>query len=222
MYKHAQRAQKGLKAKKERKRILLNLIGELNQTLTMNLDPTPDLQPASDTGKVAATFWLWVPATLTGQQTLSSAQGQTVKRATIPGWRCTKQKVGVMAKLVAEKMWGVTGQCTVVFHLYDNCFFMTVTEEGGLIPAVQDEVGGRYHVHGESVMVPKEMQYSTFLLSKPILEVAAVEVKRRSCCVPCRDTSTMAAAMMRSIPPTSRMRTTSLIWIMLSLPATGT
>ena len=127
-----------------------------------------------------------------------------------------------MAKLVAEKMWGVTGQCTVVFHLYDNSFFMTMTEEGGLIPAVRDEVGGRYPVHGESVMVPKEMQYSTFLLSKPIMEVATVEVKRRSCCVPCRDTSTMAAAMMRSIPPTSRMRTTSLIWIMLSLPATGT
>ena len=78
----------------------------------------------------------------------------------------------MMAELVAEKLQGLTGQCTVVFQLYDSSFFTTRTEEGGLVLTVRSESSGRYHVQGESVMVPKEMQYSTFLLSKPILEVA--------------------------------------------------
>ena len=35
-------------------------------------------------------------------------------------------------------------------------------------------MGRKYHVHGDSVFIPKELQYSTFVLSKPILEAAAL------------------------------------------------
>ena len=116
-------------------RILLNLIGELNQTLSLNLDPSPDLQPANAAGKVSATFL--VAGASSADRTADALEhaGQTVKRATIPGWRCTKQKASMMVELVAEKLQGVMGQCTVVFQ-YENSFFRTRTEEGGLVPAV--------------------------------------------------------------------------------------
>ena len=120
----------------------------------------------------------------------------------------------MMAELVAEKLQSVKGQCTVAFQLYDNNFFVTRTEEGGLVPAVRNESNGRYHVHGEAVMVPKEMQYSTLLLSKPILDVAKSQQK-----IPCQDTSIVAAAQRRITQPTSRRRTTSPTWRMLSLLA---
>ena len=157
--------------------ILLNLIGELNQTLSLNLDPAPELQPASAAENVSSTFL--VVGASNAARTADSLEraGQTVKCATIPGWRCTKQKAPMMAELVAEKLQGLKGQCTVAFQLYDNNFFVTRTEEGGLVPAVRNESNGRYHVHGESVMVPKEMQYSTLLLSKPILDVAKSQQK---------------------------------------------
>ena len=51
------------------------------------------------------------------------------------------------------------------------------TEDGGLIPAVCDGVGGRYHVQWESILIPKELQYSTFNQSKPILDAAMSQQK---------------------------------------------
>ena len=79
-----------------------------------------------------------------------------------------------MLELVQEKLGGIRGPCNVVIQMYDNSFYLAKSEEGGLIPAVRESVGGKYHVHGESVFIPKELQYSTFVLSKPILEAAAL------------------------------------------------
>ena len=46
---------------------------------------------------------------------------------------------------------------------------MARTEEGGLVPA-QKGLDGAFHVDGDSVLVPKELQYNTFQLILPILE----------------------------------------------------
>ena len=154
-----------------------HLIGELNQTLSMNLDSSPELAPPSATEQVPSTFLVVGASNAARTADALERTGQTVKRAAILGWRCTKQTAPMMAELVAEKLRGVTGQCTVVFQLYDNNFFMTRTEEGGLVPAVRSESNSRFHMLGESVMVPEEMQYSTFLLSKPILDVAKSQQK---------------------------------------------
>ena len=62
----------------------------------------------------------------------------------------------------------------MVIQVYENSFYLAKPEEGGLIPAVWESVSGTYHVHGDSVFAPKELQYSTFILSKPILEAAAI------------------------------------------------
>ena len=103
--------------------------------------------------------------------------GCSVTCATIPGWRCIKQKVAALAELVREKLVAIKGTCTVVLQLYDNSFFMAKTDDGGLIPAVRDGIGGKYHVHGESVFAPKELQYATFTLSKSILDAVSSQQK---------------------------------------------
>ena len=87
--------------------------------------------------------------------------GLSVTRAIIPGWRCIKLKIGAMTELVQA----IKGPCTVVIQVYDNSFYLAKPEEGGLIPAVWESVSGTYHVHGDSVFAPKELQYSTFILS---------------------------------------------------------
>ena len=62
----------------------------------------------------------------------------------------------------------------MVFQLFDNRFYMARTEEGGLIPAVKEATAGsKYHIHGELVFAPKELQYSVFNTVKPVLDAAA-------------------------------------------------
>ena len=79
-----------------------------------------------------------------------------------------------MTELVQDKIRNIRGPCNVVVQLYDNSFYLAKPEEGGLLPAVRDSESGKYHVPGESVFAPKELQYSTFVLSKPILEAVAM------------------------------------------------
>ena len=89
-------------------------------------------------------------------------------------WSNIFKKLGEVKGLGEVKALGeVKGDCTVIYQLFDNSFHMAKTEEGGLIPAVREPgPGGKYHVHGEAVFAPKELQYSTFNLVKPLLEAA--------------------------------------------------
>ena len=79
-----------------------------------------------------------------------------------------------MVEMVRAKLSTVWDDCTVVFQLFDNSFYMARTEEGGLILAVKEATAGRkYHIHGELVFAPKELQYSVFNTVKPVLDAAA-------------------------------------------------
>ena len=64
---------------------------------------------------------------------------------------------------------GQPDNTVVVFQFLDTSLFMARTEEGGLVPA-QKGLDGAFHVDGDSVLVPKELQYNTFQLILPILE----------------------------------------------------
>ena len=84
-----------------------------------------------------------------------------------------KSKIQNMVDLMKEKLGEVKGDCTVIYQLFDNSFHMAKTEEGGLIPAVRESgPGGKFHVQGEAVFAPKELQYSIFNQVKPLLDVA--------------------------------------------------
>ena len=79
-----------------------------------------------------------------------------------------------MVEMVRAKLSTIWDDCTVVFQLFDNSFYMARTEEGGLIPAVKEATAGsKYHIHGELVFAPKELQCSVFNTVKPVLDAAA-------------------------------------------------
>ena len=164
-------------SKEDEKLILTTLIAELENNLALNLDPMPNLHPDSTAisqGNNARKFLVVGASNADRTGDALERAGMSVTRAIIPGWRCVKSQVEKMLELVQEKIAGIRGPCTVVIQMYDNSFFLAKPDEGGLIPAVRESEGGKYHVHGESIFIPKELQYSTFVLSKPILDAAAL------------------------------------------------
>ena len=153
--------------------LITTLIGELNANLKMDLDPSPDFSPCSRRKKKGPLI-LMVGASHAGRTAHAlEDEGATVLRAIIPGWRVMKSKIQSMVDLMKEKLGEVKGDCTVIYQLFDNSFHMAKTEEGGLIPAVRESgPGGKFHVQGEAVFAPKELQYAIFNQVKPLLEVA--------------------------------------------------
>ena len=158
--------------------ILSTLFSELNQNLTMELDPSPNLSPT--TTKTRTGPLLLVVGTSHAGRTADALEkeGATVLRATIPGWRAIKLKVPAMVDLIRGQLAEVRGDCIVIIQLFDNSFYLAKTEEGGLIPPVKESApGSKYHVHGELVFAPKELQYSIFNTVKPILEAVSSHQK---------------------------------------------
>ena len=140
------------------------MIRELNCNFAMNLDPTPDLSPTSGQLRKGPSF-LVVGASNAGRTADALEQlGASVLRAVIPGCRGIKIKVQYMVDLVRSKLKEAGPNCIVVYQLLDNSFYLAKTEEGGLIPAVRESIGHKYHVQGELVFTPK---CSNILFSPP-------------------------------------------------------
>ena len=158
---------------KEEEQILYTMIRELNSNFAMHLDPAPDLSPTNNKLRKGQCFLL-VGASNAGRTADALEQlGVNVLRAVIPGWRGLKMKVQPMVDLVRSKLKEAGPNCIVVHQLLDNSFYLAKTEEGGLIPAVRETIGGKYHVQGELVFAPKELQYSIFTTVKPIFDEAS-------------------------------------------------
>ena len=154
------------------KLIITALIKDINTRFAMNLDSSPNLA-RKVTGVAAKRSPLYVVvgashATRTGEALVRA--GACVKTVTIPGWRAMKQKVPTMLAALTEVLREVGDNCTVVFQLLDSSFFFARPAEGGLVPICR--TGDTFHVHGDLVMAPKEMQYTMFNDIKPILEAA--------------------------------------------------
>jgi hypothetical protein len=52
----------------------------------------------------------------------------------------------------------VTKEDVLVVQVFDTSLYMAAPEEGGLIPPVK-QLDGSYHIHGDFVMIDKDMQY---------------------------------------------------------------
>ena len=162
----------------EKGAVVLFLINEFNRNLAMELDDKPNLSPTNVPKRRGQQF-LVVGASNAGRtaEALEVAEA-TVFRAVIPGWRCIKDKGSRhCGPIVRNKLQEVKGNCVVLLQLFDNNFFLARTEDGGLIPAVREAVSGKYHVHGDLVVAPKEIQYSLFSIVKPVIELASSHQK---------------------------------------------
>ena len=88
-----------------------------------------------------------------------------------------------MEQLLRRNLPEASEGCAVVFQFLDSACYFTRTEEGGLLPAKRGE-DGRYHVQGESVFAPKELQYSIFNQAKPLFQMAGDLMKILICPLP--------------------------------------
>ena len=157
--------------------IVYTLITELNTSLAMELNGNPDLAPVADIRQHDPQI-LVVGASNAGRTADAlSREGISVLRAVIPGWYCIKLKVPAMLNLIKSKLEEAKDVCVIMYQLFDNSFYLAKTAEGGLIPVVREESGGKYHVHGELTFAPKELQYSMFCDIKPIIELAGSHQK---------------------------------------------
>lgn len=144
--------------------ILGSLIEDLNSSLSLGLDPKLNLSRDTTAGGP-------------GQQpTIIIIGGSNADMTGLalmePGWHAIKAKVDRMAGLLVCELAKHEGdKIAVVFQLLDNSFFMARTEEGSLIPT-RKELGGSYHVDGDLVMAPKEMQFHNLSTIRLLLEAA--------------------------------------------------
>ena len=95
----------------------------------------------------------------------------SVVKLTVPEWRITQPKVAEMAAKLQEALAAEDPDCVVVFEMFDANFFLTRTEDGGMVPICKRDTNGEFHVDSDLVFAPKELQYSVFCNAKPLFEV---------------------------------------------------
>ena len=143
----------------------------------MELDENPVMSPSGRLKPIGPTILVVAASNASRTADALESAGECVSRAVIPGWRCIKPKIPAMVDLVRSKLDEFKGDTVVILQLFDNSFFLAQTEDGGLLPAVREPVGGKFHVHGDLVFAPKELQYSLFNMVKPILDLVNHHLK---------------------------------------------
>ena len=155
--------------------VLYSLISDLNSKLGLRLDPCPSLNREVDAVGTAGPPQIIVCGASNASRTADALErtGAEVLRAIMPGWRCMRQKAITMAELVKTTLKTARPNCVVVFQIFDTSFHFARTEDGGLVPACRATSDAKFHVHGESVVAPKESQFSAFTVAKDVLLAAA-------------------------------------------------
>ena len=94
--------------------------------------------------------------------------GITTGRVTTTNWKPSKDSVEVLAAYVKSSVEG-ENPAAVVFQMHDNLLYMGRKIDGSTRQQFKDKMG-RYHVEGDLVLAPKEVQANLYRLMKPILE----------------------------------------------------
>jgi len=156
--------------------VLSNLINGLNSSLALDLDPEPSLDRSSVDPPTARAGPIYVVVGSSHASRTAVAirdTGNTVVEVNYPGWRPI---TGHISSLCATLKKTLEDQppgrdVYVVFQLLDNCFYFARSEDGSMLPARKGH-DGRFHVDGENILAPKEMQYRTFKQILPVLDLA--------------------------------------------------
>ena len=146
------------------------LVEELSDRLALHLD-IPCLNREIMPAAVKTGLHFLVVGSSHADRTAAglSRTGASVSKLIVPAWRAMKSKVTAMADSIKKQLEGEPSNTVVVLQFLDTSLFIARTEEGGLVPAWKG-LDGAYHVDGDSVLVPKELQYNTFQLILPIFE----------------------------------------------------
>ena len=96
--------------------------------------------------------------------------GITIGRVTTTNWKPSKESVEILAAHVKSSVEGEK-PAAVVFNMHDNLLYMGRSIDGTTKQAFKDKKG-HFHVEGELVLAPKDVQLNLYRLMKPILEAA--------------------------------------------------
>ena len=157
-------------------KIILNLIAELNEHFALDLDSSPNqtrmVEPKSAVSGSNCCFV--VVGNSHGARTAASLkrQGQVVIEAILPAWRPTLGQIETLTNKAEEAMKEATkkhgNNICLVLEIFDNCFYFAQCDDGSLLPARKGH-DGHYHVDGDLVLAPKEIQFSTFSKLIPLI-----------------------------------------------------
>jgi len=91
----------------------------------------------------------------------------------IPACRISAANVEVIRARICKETGSIPPykKFCIVFQLFDNAFYFCRGEDGSLTPATKSS--GCFHVHGDSILAPKELQFHAFKQLLPALNVAA-------------------------------------------------
>ena len=96
--------------------------------------------------------------------------GISIGRVTTTNRKPSKESVEILAAHVKTSVEGEK-PAVVVFHMHDNLLYMGRNIDGTTKQAFKD-MKGHFHVEGELVLAPKDVQLNLYKLMKPILEAA--------------------------------------------------
>ncbi len=101
--------------------------------------------------------------------------GHSVIEVARPGWRAMPGTVTSMKELLEQKITESGGSMhndVYVFQLWDNTLHAAWAEDTATIPHTKDSLG-KYHVHGDAIIVPVSTQTEIFKTLLPLLRTAS-------------------------------------------------
>ena len=158
------------------KKIVGLLLLDLNQGMALDLDTSPNHTrmveiPCPGGAKRGATYIVVGSSHASRTAAALREAGEQVMEVIIPAWRPTTGQISSLKLKLEDTIKAVSGSYCTIFEFFDNCFYYAQFDDGSLTPARRGH-DGRYHVDGDSIMAPKEMQYGSFKKVMPILEAA--------------------------------------------------
>ena len=143
-----------VKGLKDHQNLELNLAGSSNRSLPQEVKSVHVLVVgATNSCRLAAAM---------------EEMGITTGRVTTTNWKPSKESVEVLAAYVKSSVEG-ENPAAVVFQMHDNLLYMGQKIDGSTRQQFKDKMGW-YHVEGDLVLAPKEVQANLYRLMKPILE----------------------------------------------------
>jgi hypothetical protein len=142
------------------KLVITSLLRNLREYKNLNIDCDPCFDRAPTNSSQECCEYLVIggghAARLTEAQKHAGGQCHLIE---LPTYRAST----IHAGKIREGLSGVVigPEMVIVMQVFDNAFYMTSTEEGGLIPLSKD-IEGTYHCFGELVLTPKELQWKFF------------------------------------------------------------
>ena len=155
--------------------LIESLIGELNKSFPLNLDPKPFLVREGTTADKKLKLVLVGMSHARNLAEALGGMGPSVSLLKITSCRPTTVS---MDQAAAELVAAIDGNedAIVVFQFLDNAAYYARTEDGCLMPAQRDE-DGSFHLVGDLVVAPKELFLHSLKTSLPLFKAAGSRQK---------------------------------------------